>query len=93
MLDLAAMIAGSMAAPEPPAKPAGMDRLDVFRLLTSRCREAGGQAAWARAHGVSPQFVSDCLNAVRDPGPSVLAALGLRKVTVYVGCRTRERVA
>jgi hypothetical protein len=62
----------------------GMTSLDVCALLSRKCREAGGQQAWATANDVSPAYVSDVLNARRDPGDSILRALGLRKVVRYV---------
>jgi len=36
---------------------------------------------------VSPQYVCDVLNARRDPGDAILAALGLRKIVRYVEAR------
>lgn len=61
--------------------------IDVFVLIRSACREAGGQAAWAAANGMSAAYVSDVLNSRREPGPKVLAALGLRKIVRYVPAR------
>ncbi len=65
-----------------------MDALDLCRLLRQRCREAGGQRAWAAANGVSEQYVSDVLNARREPGETMLRALGLRKVVRYAETRS-----
>lgn len=64
-----------------------MTSLDVCALLRRKCREAGGQSAWAAAHGVSPQYVCDVLNARREPGDLILAPLGLRRITRYVEMR------
>jgi DNA-binding transcriptional regulator YdaS (Cro superfamily) len=61
-----------------------MDALDVLGLLRNACKAAGGQAAWAGRHEISPAYVSDVLNARRDPGDSILRALGVAKVTRYV---------
>jgi DNA-binding transcriptional regulator YdaS (Cro superfamily) len=61
-----------------------MTSLDVCAMLSRECRAAGGQASWATANGVSPAYVSDVLNARREPGDSILRALGLRKVVRYV---------
>ncbi len=58
--------------------------LDVCAALAKACRDAGGQAAWAASNGVSAAYVSDVLHARRDPGDSILRALGLRKVVRYV---------
>jgi hypothetical protein len=38
----------------------------------------GSQSCWARAHGISPQMLSDILSGYRNPGPRVLGPLGLR---------------
>jgi len=51
--------------------------------LRSACAAAGGQQAWAKRHGISPQYVSDVLNARRDPGASILRALGWKRVVTY----------
>lgn len=42
------------------------------------------QAACAKALGISPAYLSDILKLNRDPGPSVLKALGFKKQVVYV---------
>lgn len=73
-----------------------MDALDVCRILRDQCRSAGGQRAWAQANGVSEQYVCDILNARREPGDKILAAIGLRRVVRYVEMRsaqTEERAA
>lgn len=61
--------------------------VDVFGLIRTACRAAGGQSAWAEANGMSAAYVSDVLNARREPGPRMLAAIGLRKITRYVPVR------
>lgn len=61
----------------------GITLIDVFGMLRKACRDAGGQSAWADLHGVSPAYVSDVLNARREPGEKILVALGLRKVVRY----------
>jgi hypothetical protein len=50
---------------------------DVKARLRERIAEAGGASKWARASGCSPSYVSDVLYDRRDPGPAILAALGL----------------
>lgn len=65
----------------------GMTSLDVCGLLRKACTAAGGQSKWAATHGVSPQYVCDVLNARREPGDSILGALGLRRVVRYVEMR------
>ena len=54
-----------------------------YARLRKACDEAGGQSAFARKHGLSPQYVSDAINARRDPGPVILSALGLVKVVAF----------
>lgn len=56
---------------------------EIYGELRKACREAGGQSAWAEMHGISPAYVSDVLNARRDPGDKILAALGFRKIVGY----------
>ena len=62
----------------------GLDLVDVTARLQAACRDAGGQKAWAERHGLSPQYVSDVLNARREPGDGILSALGLCRVVRYV---------
>lgn len=69
---------------------ATLDNLDVCRLLMAECRKAGSQAKWARAHGVSPQTVSDALNARFQPSDAILGALGLRRVVRFVAVKAKE---
>ncbi|OYW59864.1 MAG: hypothetical protein B7Z40_20950 [Bosea sp. 12-68-7] len=47
----------------------------------------GTQAAWAQAHGVSPQFVNNVIKGRRGPGPQLLAALGLKPAAVVAEVR------
>ena len=56
---------------------------EVRELLLSACEEAGTQQAWAKAHRISPQYVTDVLKERREPGGKMLAALGLRRVVAY----------
>jgi hypothetical protein len=46
-------------------------------------QRAGGQRTWAATARVSQAYVSDVLNGRRDPGDSIVRALGLRKVVRY----------
>jgi DNA-binding transcriptional regulator YdaS (Cro superfamily) len=61
-----------------------LDSVGVFKQLRAACKAAGGQQAWAERHGLSASYVSDVLNGRRDPGESILRALGLAKVVRYV---------
>jgi len=60
-----------------------LDSIDVCRRLSKACKEAGGQRAWAEAHGVSPTYVSSVLHSRIEPGKAILQALGLVRVVVY----------
>jgi hypothetical protein len=51
----------------------------VLELLRAACRNAGGQAKWARVHNMWPQAVSLVLRGHRRPTPQVLRALGLTR--------------
>lgn len=42
------------------------------------------QAAWAKAHGISPAYVSDVIQGRREPGEKILKALGLKRIVSYV---------
>ena len=55
----------------------------VIRLIRSRCKERGGQIYFATWADVSPAYLSDVLAGRREPGPKILAALGLSRRTVY----------
>lgn len=66
----------------------GLDEVEVRGQLTRLAEETGGVRALAKALGVSPSYVSDVLNGRRAPGPPFLAALGLKKVVVYVSVKT-----
>ena len=55
----------------------------VLKILRRECDKAGGQKFWAEAHNMKAAYVSDVLNKRRDPGPSVLVALGLERVVTY----------
>jgi len=63
------------------------------RLLTQACRAAGSQKAWAEANGVTGSYVNDVLQARREPGDSILNALGLVKVVGYVERRKKAEAA
>lgn len=62
----------------------GIDQMDVCARLRKACADAGSQKAWAEANGVSGAYVNDVLQSRREPGESILSALGLRKVVRYV---------
>ena len=55
----------------------------VRERLVQACKEAGGQKAWARHHGISVQYVNDVARYRRPPGDLIVRALGLRRVVRY----------
>lgn len=60
--------------------------LDINGLLGKLehlCEKEGSQLLWATKHKLSPQYVSDVLRCKRMPGPGMLKAMGLNKVTLY----------
>jgi DNA-binding transcriptional regulator YdaS (Cro superfamily) len=63
---------------------------DVVSRLRAACKEAGGQARWASAAGVTPQYVSDVLLGRRAPGDAVVRPLGLERDVRYVARRPVE---
>jgi transcriptional regulator with XRE-family HTH domain len=55
--------------------------LDQFRdYLRAEVQRQGSQRLLAQRCGVTESFLSDVLRGRRDPGPKLLAALGLRQV-------------
>jgi hypothetical protein len=56
---------------------------DIRILLRQACQETGSQKAWAKQHGLSGSYVTDVLQGRRDPGKSVLDALGWERVVGY----------
>jgi hypothetical protein len=55
----------------------------VRAQLAEQCRTAGSQKAWADRHGVSQAYLCDVLRGNREPGESILAAMGLVRVVAY----------
>ena len=60
-----------------------MTAAEVRDLLCQACQRAGSQQAWARRHGVSPQYVGDVLIGRREPGDKILDGLQIRKIVTY----------
>lgn len=56
---------------------------DVRQLLRDKIAEAGTAKDWAHTAGVSSPYVSDVINGNREPGESILTALGLERVVTY----------
>jgi hypothetical protein len=61
-----------------------LDDIGVFRELREQVSAAGSQAAWCREHKVVESVLSLALNAHREPSPTILKAMGLRRVVRYV---------
>lgn len=51
--------------------------------LAQQCDAAGSQKAWAHANNLSPAHVNNVLQGRREPGESICAALGFRRVILY----------
>ena len=59
--------------------------MDALREILRRDVERkGSQAQWAELHGVSAQYVCDCLKGRRDIGESIARVFGMKPMTVYV---------
>ena len=64
---------------------------EMLRRLRVAVQKSGSQRAFATEHGVSPQYVCDCLKGRRNIGVSVAQALGYRPVVAYVLMEERQR--
>jgi transcriptional regulator with XRE-family HTH domain len=60
-----------------------MTRDALIAYLRGQVQVYGSQRALAHYCGVSAAYISDILNGRREPGESVLRALGFRKVVRY----------
>lgn len=60
-----------------------LDYIEVCSRLTVACKNAGSQKAFAEKHNLSPAYVCDVMNARREPGKSILDALGIVRVVRY----------
>lgn len=67
-----------------------MDIDDVRDMLRELARPST-DAALAKNLKLSPSYLSDVLLGRREPGPKLLAALGLRKVVSYERVPERKR--
>jgi transcriptional regulator with XRE-family HTH domain len=61
-----------------------MTRDELVKLLQRRVQSAGTQAALAKELGITAAYLGDVLNGKREPGPTLLNALGFRRVITYV---------
>lgn len=51
---------------------------DVQQLLAERCARSGGQRAFARAHKMNAQYVSQVLSGQRPPSEKLCKVLGIK---------------
>lgn len=56
---------------------------EVVARLRAAIDTAGSQAAFARRHGISNQYVSDALRGRRELGQKILEAIGVERVVSY----------
>ncbi len=61
---------------------------EIVGLLSAEIKTLGSNAEFARAHGISPQFVGDVLAGRRRPSKAILDALGLERVTIIRKAKT-----
>jgi hypothetical protein len=77
-----------------PAKPGCLQRSvrcptrrlteEQVRETVRKCMGKGSQKDMASVLRVSPQYLNDFLKGRREPGPSILKELGLRREVRYV---------
>jgi predicted amino acid racemase len=56
---------------------------DIKDRLRAAILKAGSQAAFARQHNISLQYINDVMNGRRDIGQKILDALGIERVVTY----------
>jgi hypothetical protein len=56
---------------------------DIRDRLRAAIKQAGSQAAFARQHNISLQYINDVMNGRRDMGQKILDALGIEKIVTY----------
>lgn len=56
---------------------------DIRARLRDAIQAAGSQAAFARQHNISLQYVNDVVNGRREIGQKILDALGIEKIVTY----------
>ena len=60
------------------------DATDLIDILRVRCREAGTQKQWAKAHGLSPAYVNDVLQGRREISDNFAALLGFERRVIFL---------
>ena len=58
-------------------------REEMTDLIRAAAQEAKSQRALAHKWGVSPSYITDLLQGLRDPGPTILDAMGYERVVFY----------
>lgn len=56
---------------------------EVRERLRAAVEEAGGQRAFAAAHGFTPAYINDVVRGRRALADRILATLGIERVVVY----------
>jgi hypothetical protein len=60
-----------------------MNEQDVIDRLRAMVKVFGSQRAYAEAHSISEQYLSDVLRGRREPGKRILDALRIERVVSY----------
>jgi hypothetical protein len=55
----------------------------ILKAIRRACDKAGGQNAWAEAHGLQKSMVSRVLSGERGVSDAILAAVGWERVVTY----------
>lgn len=55
----------------------------VIERLRAATSAAGGQKAFAKAHGFTPGYIHDVLHGKRAPADRILAAIGVERIVIY----------
>ncbi|WP_424138196.1 hypothetical protein [Roseomonas chloroacetimidivorans] len=56
----------------------------IYLRLNTEVNGAGGEAAFARKHGLTRQEVHEAMKGNRHPSPGMLAAVGVKRAVIYV---------
>lgn len=61
-----------------------MTEQEVIERLRLAIQAAGGQRAFARAHGLSVGYINDVLRSKRTLSDRVLATIGIRREVMHI---------
>lgn len=56
---------------------------ELVKILRAECKSAGSQRNWALGYKLSPAYICDVLQGRREPGYSILRAMGYRRIVGY----------